>query len=538
MKQMSKREVVYKDTFNFRLFPEYNYSKAQKRRIRLFQGRVEHYRAAINYADSFNDPNCINLLYMIGYHPKIKNYVEKTSNNVVILCAKIPSNLLQIYDNYWELIEKFRAGGYADKNGNLQPIYYEERATREKYRSTGTLMKEVYEQHDPEDQLVDTYEMVKGQILDSFSNYTVIDKLGPERKITHEELDKLIRQYFPYGREQCGVGEKAYISLRKMDDALDAGLHRADASKLLDLPVGADCYTACKKAIRRCQMNLNVSLRNDGTVDLVKLMERMKNPPYGWDDDPHSAYCFGYAISEFLDGTWVWDEVCCFPTQEAIKAVLRNILRGSLGRRHSYILVSESGYRLSSRISYIFGIEDDSYTPRDDVDKKILGLMQIGLSERKIAAQLGNMSNVAVHKRISKMQTAQIEGTPFCNLAVEACQRVRNLTRWPVALVDEHLQEVLCGTYDSENHISIPVFGKNAVSSELFYFTLEKCRALKEKISTINEDIPDMIRQRYGADADIEEIQRWCTTTDSGWLWSSKTFWECVDRFVKNRNQS
>ena len=61
------KKTEYKDTFTFRLFPEYTYTKAQRRRFRLFQGRIEHWRKAINYADSFNNPNRINLLYLIGY---------------------------------------------------------------------------------------------------------------------------------------------------------------------------------------------------------------------------------------------------------------------------------------------------------------------------------------------------------------------------------------------------------------------------------------------------------------------------------------
>lgn len=107
-------------------------------------------------------------------------------------------------------------------------------------------------------------------------------------------MDWLIRKYFPFGCEQCGVGEKAYSSL-KTNDALSTGLERTDVKRLLDLPGEADCYSACRKGIRRCQMNLNTAIWNTGFVDLVKMMNDMKKPPYGWKDDPHAVYCFGGA---------------------------------------------------------------------------------------------------------------------------------------------------------------------------------------------------------------------------------------------------
>ena len=532
---MGKR-VEYRDTFDFRLFPEYTYTRAQNRRLRLFQGRVEHWRAAINYADSFNYPNEINLLYMIGYKPQMKAYVEKTVSNVVVLCADVPPEFLAAYDAYWGFVKQYRGTGYVNQDGVFSPAFFAEREKEEAYRGTGILPDELYRRNDEQAAIISAYQRITEESEKYFSHYLIISKSIPECSISHDELDWLIQEYFPFGREQCGIGEKAYRSLRKIEEALRAGLNRADTAKLLDLPNGVDSYTACQNGIKQCQMNLSVAMQNDGLVDLVQLMEDMKKPPYGWDDDPHAAYCLGYAICDYLDNTWIWDEIYCFQSHsETLVSVLRNVLRGSLGRRHSFVLVSEVGQYLSSRFAYMFGIKGSEYCPRDATDVRILELYKDGASERKIAAELGTISNVAIHKRIVKMQTFSKEDMPFCNMALQICSKIEKTTRWPVAVIDEHLHEVLCGTFDSEKHICIPVFGRTNVCAELSYFTAEKCKALKKVLETINTYVPALIQQKYGTDIDMAELEQAFTTSASGWLWSSETFWECVEHYIKKR---
>ena len=277
---MGKR-VEYRDTFDFRLFPEYTYTRAQNRRLRLFQGRVEHWRAAINYADSFNYPNEINLLYMIGYKPQMKAYVEKTVSNVVVLCADVPPEFLAAYDAYWGFVKQYRGTGYVNQDGVFSPAFFAEREKEEAYRGTGILPDELYRRNDEQAAIISAYQRITEESEKYFSHYLIISKSIPECSISHDELDWLIQEYFPFGREQCGIGEKAYRSLRKIEEALRAGLNRADTAKLLDLPNGVDSYTACQNGIKQCQMNLSVAMQNDGLVDLVQLMEDMKKPPFG-----------------------------------------------------------------------------------------------------------------------------------------------------------------------------------------------------------------------------------------------------------------
>ena len=299
------KKTEYKDTFTFRLFPEYTYTKAQRRRFRLFQGRIEHWRKAINYADSFDNPNRINLLYLIGYPDKIRSCVEKTKSNLVVLCAEVPTEFLHAYDAYWELAERYKGTGYVSQDGAFSEAYTAYRALENAHRGDGLLPDEIYERNDREAAILSAYAKAREDATEIFSRYHVVNKSLPEKSISHTELDWIIRKIFPYGREQTSMNEKVYTSIKLIQDALKAGLARKDAAKLLKLPDGTDCYAACQKSIRRCEMNLNTALRATGQVDLVKIMERMKAPPYGWDDDPYAAYCFGYAVSSHLAGTWL-----------------------------------------------------------------------------------------------------------------------------------------------------------------------------------------------------------------------------------------
>ena len=416
----------------------------------------------------------------------------------------------------------------ADKEGNLLPAYYWDREVREKHR-------ELFQEATAEDALIDRYEASKESILNCFSTYTVLQKDMPECTISHDDLDKFIKQLFPYGQEQRGVGEKVFGSLKKVVDAIQAGLERLDASKLFGFLAGTDCAQVFQKEIKRCQMNLNVVLRENGAADLVAIMDRMKAPPYGWDTELHAAYCFGYVMHDYLD-VWYWDGVGCFPMRDVAQSVLRNILTSyatsNIGRRRAFVLVTETGCKLSERFAYLFDIGTDEFCPRDETDHRILELHRAGRTERQIAEELGTMTNIAVHKRLAKMRTLQKAQIPFCNMAVKVIKKIEGMTQWPVSLVDGRLTEAIVGEFDDVRHLSVPIFGKHKTKEALSYFTVEKCQELKAVLADLDFYVSGLIRRRYGDSVDMEEIKSMCTTRSSGWLWDAETFWECVAQCI------
>lgn len=205
MGAVKKQDVEWKDTFTFKCFPEYEYTRAQDARLILFQGRVEHYRAVINFADKFDDPNMINLVYMIGYDSKMRDYVLKTKNNVVVLCAKIPRETLKAYDDFWEMAKRLCKMGLMTADGEL---------VRQD-------LDACYEEHKL---ACDDYDDVVKRINKCYERYTIIDKLHPEKTIDHKDLDKIIKRYFPLGREQCKPSETSYGSLTLISKAIECGL--------------------------------------------------------------------------------------------------------------------------------------------------------------------------------------------------------------------------------------------------------------------------------------------------------------------------
>lgn len=532
-KRKAQRE--YRDTFTFHLFPDYTYTMAQKKRFRLFQGRIEHYRAAINYADSFDEPNSINLLYLIGCNEKVRSYVEKTKSNLVVLCAEVPTEFLAAYDAYWKMVKRYQDIGFADQDGNFNSLYFSEREKEERHRGDGILSDDLYRRNDKEAEIIEAYRRISKESEHYFSRYRVIGKSIPERFVSHEDLDWIIKKIFPFGREQSGMSDRAYTSFAKFRDALQCGLARSDCSKIMGLPNGTDSFEVCAKGITRCGMNLNVELRRTGYADLGKIMERMKAPPYGWGLDAYSAYSLGYAVSGHLNGTWVWDSISCFQSSEIIQHILWDVVKGSIPRRRVYILLEEYGGALSERFAYLFNIGSDQYYPKDDTDREILALFQAGMSERKIAEEIGTMTNIAVHKRLDRMRRTEQKDVPFCNMAHLVCRKVEESTRWPISLVDERLTQALYGEVDPVTRQIYPIFGRQRVQEALSYFTWDKCKELRKRLDHINELVPKLIRQRCGADTDVDQIKTSCTTRSSGWIWSSETFWECVDRHIKNK---
>lgn len=527
MTAREKKPVEYKDTFTFRAFPEYTYTRAQSRRLLLFQGRADRWKKAVNYAAAFPDPNRISLLFMIGYTPAIKPYVEKLETDVTVLCAKVPRETLEAYDRYWKAVKTLHSSGEADRDGNLLPLYFTEREKRKRY-------PEHFADWLEDDRAVDRYGEIQKELADCFKTYTLIDKHGPERPFRMEDLDSLILKRFPRGREACGMGERGYIGPKRLYDAIDAGLDGTDPGKILCLPEDSD-GEKLRQNVSRLRMNINTALREKGYAVLSDLFDRMSHPPYGWGSDPHAAYCFAAALRDFLDTARIWDGINMFPCREAARPVIRDIVTGIRPRWvKRAVLVTETGARLSKRIAYIFDIQADAMTPADETDRRILELRSAGLTERKIAEKLGTVSGAAVHKRLAKMRELR-ENIPLPDMTHKAISKITACTRWPVSLLDERLTEAIVGYHDLDGKSCscVPAFGKERVRELLDYFTEDRCRELRAKFRQINILVPAMLRDRYGQDTDTEAIKAHCTAQASCWLWSRAAFFDCADKYLE-----
>lgn len=468
MRSKKKKEVVYKDTFTFRCFPKYEYTPAQKARLVLFQGRIEHWRAAVNYADRFDNPNKINLLYMIGYSDRMRAAVQKTKNNVVILCAKIPSELLQTYEEYWSLIDHLKKCGDADDNGNLSRLYLEERRKNYEY-GTGRdeCVDRMVERFRKEEQVIQAYQAAIPQINKYYERFTIIDKLHPEKTIAHKDLDKIIKRYFPFGREQCGISNMAYKSIALIDKAVACGLGDEDGVKLLKMPNDPGALEVLRKNIKRCDMYVNTALRECGHIDLQALFEKMNQPPYGWGRDAHAAFCFARAMRNHLEHHWGWDTYMAFPAEDCLPHYISSIVKGRTRRHGEYILFNEDGWHLCDRLAYMFGVK----------------------SIRPLPTML-MWTRVAIEKH----------------------------TRMPVDIIDHRLNEMFCNTTTCD------LIDSGVIKELTKYYTWDRCEQIRQKYQTINEDVAAFMREKLPGITDVD--LRASTVQCSGWLWDRRDFYE------------
>lgn len=82
-------------------------------------------------------------------------------------------------------------------------------------------------------------------------------------------------------------------------------------------------------------------------------------------------------------------------------------IRRENGESRSYLDTVISSRRDNTETQAIIRADLERFTAgRDEIDNRILELAAAGYTEREIAATIGSISNVAVHKRLAKMRAA------------------------------------------------------------------------------------------------------------------------------------
>lgn len=467
----------YKDTFEFKLFPQYTYTKLQQKRFRLFQGRVEHYRKIINYADSFSELNTINLVYMIGYNKNIRAYVQKTKSNVIVLCADIPDHIRKAHDDYVKLLNELKPSGYVNSSEEFTE-YFDWYIKAFPNAEDALYYKKT----------ISAYKDAAIYAEKYFKRYIICDKMHPEKTIAHENLDWIIKRYFPRGREEQGCGDTV-VRPTQVSKAVLSGLRHEDNPKPFGLPkdsIPSQCFDT---AIKRCIMNINTEIRDKGFVNLYDICKDMCKPPYGWGEDCHAAYCFGYALSNYVDKYYIWDSVTTFALNEELAQVICTALLRISGitdpedvkvRAYSnrFILFKEDSWRLVNRFSLMFGVE---------------------------------------------------EKLPFDYMLSDIRKSIEN-KRIPVSIIDEALAKTL---RREDGYVAI---SNDDLKRMLKYFTWDKCKDIKEKYDRIDDYTYEQIKAKYpDKQIRMDEIIHFCTTQCSGWLWTPEMFWRLVDDCVNDR---
>lgn len=461
----------YRDTFRFPFFPEYTFTPGQKCRFRFFQGRIEHFRKIIDYADSFDDPNRINLVFIIGYDPAVMPYIlEHTEHNTVALCARVPDGFRKAYDEYHQMLRSLKKLNYVTPTGELKRSFYD------------YLRKAQGDTADRWRRIMRRYRMICNSYKKYYKIYVLCDKLYPEKTVSIRGLNRIARKHFPMGREAMGCGDAVYRT-DKMGDTMREGLLRHQPHELLGFDEDVNLYERFRPSIERCNLYIRSSIANNKFANLAHIADKMKEPPYGWGNDLHSAYCFGYALSPYLENGRMHDLGTLY-NLSLDKAHLFAMLLSSepyaksVTDKHYFRMFPEEGWSLSNRLSIIFSV-----FPHLPLDKMIR----------------------------------------------DVCAAIEIHTRYPVAILDEQLRELIC-------HFS-RYTGKDsqALAQMTEYFSWDKCLELHERYAGINETVLETVRQKY-PDAGItaDELKTLCTVKESGWLWPADRFWKEVDKLANN----
>lgn len=471
--------------FEFKLFPEYEYTKLQKKRFRFSQGRVEHFRKAINEADRSGSPNTISLVYMIGYNNKIRDCVQKTKNNVVVLCADVPEEMRKIHDNYWDLMKDFKTQGYYSENVEPNSLYYDYINPLEKSLSMGTLYDKdtddklkaniLYEK-----QIISDYMTAKSEYMKYYKRYIILDKLHPEKTIAHENLNWIVKRYFPRGREEQGCGD-AVLRPTQISKAVLSGIRKEENAKVLGLPKDAKPSELFKTTIKRLEMDINTEIREKGFAELLDIYQEMKKPPYGWDEDCHAAYCFGCALSGFI-GEYYHDGIASFPvTETTIQMFNENLMKEkqSRWRKHSgnAKLFKEDGWRLVNRLALMFNVKEEP----------------------------------VVYDMIREVKVS-----------------IEKYTKIPVSIIDNNIMEIFNMQYRDN------LLAGDTLKKIIKYFDWDKCKDIREKYDRIDEYGAELYAERYpDSDVPFSEIIKHATTECSGFLWDNNFFWRVVEDYLR-----
>ena len=225
-----------------------------------------------------------------------------------------------------------------------------------------------------------------------------------------------------------------------------------------------------RKNIKRFDMNINTALRENGFINLKAAYNEMKKPPYGWDSEPHAAYCFAYVIASHTQNYWIYDGVNVFDVEEYGTALVEVIIK-ELRVRNNYILFDVAGQKLSKRFSLMFGIEPI---------------------------------------------------VPFAAMIPPLCKSIEKHTRIPVSVIDDKLATVF-------NECEY-LYDSHKMDDFVKYFDWERCRMIRDKYATINADMSSRLRVKYGCD--VKKLLDYCTTECSGWAWNKELFYNTVDRYI------
>ena len=219
-----------------------------------------------------------------------------------------------------------------------------------------------------------------------------------------------------------------------------------------------------RKNVKRCDMDINVALRDCGHVDLKELFENLQKPPWGWGKDALAAYCFAAAMQNHIDEHWIFDGCMSWTSGESASIHVKQLVTGIGNKRWDHYLFNESGWHLCDRLALMFNTE---------------------------------------------------VRYPLTTMLLNTRYAIEQHTRFPVAILDKRLHELFTKFNDTE------LFDSSYVKGLTKYYDWERCKRIREKYDTINEDVKAILEKEFPGITD-EQLDR---ATAPTWGWGVDIWW-------------
>ncbi len=323
-----EKKVEYKDEEIFELFPKFTYTVEEKKRLVLFHGYGRNLRKVIGYAENFDEPNKVCLVYLVG--DVADGAVEKAleandcTDRVWVLTAGFSAEQFRVWKEYDEL-RKQRVGiGDWDKEKDApSEMWWEDREKYKRYYGSyaedsgimdgqvGMLgaedrdfAKERMEEYEREERVIREYERLKERSRVIFREWRLHRRGRLEKPFRHERLGELLKKQFPCGAEAMGVNRYAFVTTASIDGAVKWS-KSGEYDKRLGL---TEEMTAA--AVKALSGVIAREIAEKGYVKLSEIEEVATAPPYGLGYDGFSAACVVKALMKFSNRTLIYFDGC------------------------------------------------------------------------------------------------------------------------------------------------------------------------------------------------------------------------------------
>lgn len=360
-------DIEYRETVVFDLFPQYEYTRIQRKRLVLFHCYAKNIRKTIRYAAHFDAPNRICLVYVVG-QPKedlIRRLLEETgcSDRVCVLTSPFPDFGLSVWEAYDTLRRRLSVMGHWDRENERPNQKYEEeyeknRRMHRKYPDN-TVILQFIQQFQSDSEVIHQYRRLQKASRNTyFKNWRLIRRGCLTKPFTHARLDELIERIYPIGVEAKHGNDYVSLSPAAIQPSIQWA---ADGTPNRKLGLDESMIAPAAKSVAGF---ITKQIEDKGYVNLSELARFCQSPPMGLDYNGFSAAVIRRAVERFRNRSlFYYDSVCSHPFWESPDVVFQwvfsPLMERNRVRHHTACLYLESAphKRVKQFMEKLWGIK-------------------------------------------------------------------------------------------------------------------------------------------------------------------------------------